>query len=203
VVGGEQAIRKNTLVEAEGEFLFRSLLYNAHFRTQFINRFADQLNTYYEPDRVIDVIEQMQSSLAPKIQDHMTKWNILNASTREWEDNLQILSQFAEERPNYIRQQLIERFDLDGLYSITINQDTEKGYTRVNSIDILTTTPGIIKDTEWTGVYFRGIPIKVTAVPQPGYRFVRWIGTDYMNTSIEVLTENDILLEAVYEPVSH
>ena len=41
----------------------------------------------------------------------------------------------------------------------------------------------------WEGIYFDGVPIKLTAIPQPGYSFVKWMPspfiTDTLNTSFQ------------------
>jgi len=32
----------------------------------------------------------------------------------------------------------------------------------------------LLRDLPWQGVYFQGIPVQITAVPAPGYRFAGW-----------------------------
>jgi hypothetical protein len=199
LIGGEQAYKDNTLREAEGEFLFRSLLENQSFRTQFINRFADQLNTFYSSQRVLGILQNMQSELEPEMQDHLDKWNILNSSLAEWKESLGVLYTFAAERPTYVRQHIADRFDINGTHQLTVTNDFEKGYVRINTIDILPTTPGIDDSLEWTGIYFDGIPISITAIPRQGYVFTGWEGINADDERVILSLESDLVITAKFE----
>jgi hypothetical protein len=53
---------------------------------------------------------------------------------------------------------------------------------------------------KWTGTYFKSIPISLTAVPKPGFRFVGWSGTDLSFPHIELELEEDIILTAIFVP---
>lgn len=47
---------------------------------------------------------------------------------------------------------------------------------RINTIGLEGSTPGVPEQPyPWTGSYFRGVPLTVSARPAPGYRFVHWL----------------------------
>jgi hypothetical protein len=47
------------------------------------------------------------------------------------------------------------------------------------------------------------VPLRVSAVPQPGYRFVRWQGASAStNTEITIIRNSSGILTALFEPIS-
>ena len=51
----------------------------------------------------------------------------------------------------------------------------------------------------WTGRYFTGISLCITAVPLDGYKFVRWEGDVNENSqTIEVVPKEDMVIKAVF-----
>ncbi|NLD50940.1 MAG: dockerin, partial [Clostridiaceae bacterium] len=72
-------------------------------------------------------------------------------------------------------------------------------------IDIKASTPGVSNPSEWTGIYFKGIPVKLKAVPMEGFEFCYWEGVpDDMltNETIEFVLEEDMNINAVFKPTS-
>ena len=59
-------------------------------------------------------------------------------------------------------------------------------------------------ETKWQGEYYTDFPVVLTAVPNQGYRFVRWEnGISSKEESILVnFDEKGIALKAVFEEVS-
>ena len=165
-------------------FLFRTLLQNDEFRNQFINAFADQLNTSFVPERVLGVINEFESILSPEMQEHTDRWQYIKMNT--WSQNVQVLKDYAKNRPTYMIQFIKNKFSSNGVTgtaNITLNTDPSKGYIRINTVDIKASTPGVKDPSRWTGLYFTGIPVTVTAVAADGYVFDHWEGiTGYSDT---------------------
>jgi hypothetical protein len=203
---GKSSIEHNNLLNAirpklSGNFL-SYLLNNPEFRISFINRFADQLNTAFIPHRVNDQITQMQSALEPEIEEAIRRWRGRNGSVNRWENSVDFLRYFAEARPDYVRQHIIDYFDLGGTAKVSLSTDEGMGYIVINSISITIDTPGVDDSTSWTGIYFQDVPIEITAIPQQGYRFLRWEGAPGINSvteTISITLEDDISLRAVFE----
>jgi hypothetical protein len=74
---------------------------------------------------------------------------------------------------------------VDGTRVITVNvSNTAHGFVRVNTIDILPSTPGLAANPyPWSGTYFKNVSIALTAVSKPGFKFLQW----------ENITTNEVL----------
>jgi hypothetical protein len=200
VVGGKSAAQENTLTKAEGEFLFRNLLEYEEFRNEFINRFADHLNTSFLPSRVISVIDEMENEIAPDLPEHLQRWAILEGSVDAWKSNVQVIRDFVKVRPAYVRDRIIKRFGLAGIARLSIRHDNNRGVVRVNSIELTATTPGIENADSWTGVYFKGIPVTLEAKPRDGFEFAGWEGIDESSDTVTLYLEGDLTVRAIFLP---
>ena len=198
---GKYGLDDDTLERSLGVFLFRNLFSNIEFRNKFINRFADHLNTSLTTSRVINVINQMKATIDPDLPEHFLRWNIMDYSMDVWDQNVEIMRDFARKRPDIARAFIIENFGLDGTFKITLSADVNEGYIRINSTDIKESAPGIVDQNEWVGIYFQGVPITVTAVPKPGYAFAGWEGYDGTSPAIDLAVSKNITLRALFSPV--
>ncbi len=73
-------------------------------------------------------------------------------------------------RPDYCRQHMQSKFQLGDQFNVGINvSDAGAGKVKLNTIYPYA--------YPFTGIYFENIPITMTAVPKPGFRFVRWEGS--------------------------
>jgi len=181
--------------------LLRSLINNPEFKNQFLNRFADHLNTSFKTERVIQEINYFEDLLEPEMQEQINRWHSSGGSTTKWLENVEELRLFAKERPSIVIQDLIEFFDLSGSFTLTLTSDPEKGFLKVNSIEILASTPGIDNPEFFQGIYFQGIPIEVTAVPMEGYEFSHWQGAGFDGVeekTIVVNSKTDIQLTPIF-----
>ncbi len=176
--------------------LLPELIKNPEFRIQFINRFADHLNTTFESQRVINIIDKMQADIAPEMPEHIRRWRTMNDSMGVWQENVDRMRTFARERPEYMRQYIVETFELSGTATITLEADSAKGYIRINSLDIIAGTPGVKDVEKWSGIYFKGVPISISAIAKPGFKFESWDGVDQNKSEIQLILNNDQSLTA-------
>jgi Leucine-rich repeat (LRR) protein len=180
--------------------LFRSLLDNPEFRNDFVSRFADHINTSFEPQRVVNEIDQMQSVIAPEIEEHIRRWRGSEATLEEWQNSVEVMRGFAAYRPENVQQHLINYFELGGTVEVQLQTDSQMGYIRINTIDLFEGTPGVFDPASWTGTYFAGIPVEITAVPYPGYQFMQWETPDGTNPSeqLSLDLDQDFTLTAIF-----
>lgn len=198
----------DTLREAIDAYLtdkhFKGLLENQEFRNKFVNRYADLINTCFEPERVNQVINEMKSGIESIIEEHIERWNYI----KDWNGKVKVLNDFANERPNYARQHIVDNFNsygVTGTSEITLNTDTTKGFIRINTIDIKKTTPGVSDPDTWTGIYFKGVPIVIEAIAEDGYQFDYWEGVEEDNKNKSVLEfspDDNMNITAVFKPIS-
>jgi len=167
------------------------LLQNEQFKTNYINRIADFLNSTFLPGNVISIIDSLNSLISPDIPNEVDRWDM---QVEHWINNVDTLRLFAENRPAIVRQQLLEYFSLSGSNKIIIDA-TEGGTIMVNSL-----SPN---QYPWEGVYFQNIPIRIKAIPNEGYQFVNWQGVsgEMSNSdSISIILTGDSTLTAVFGP---
>lgn len=182
--------------------ILKKLLENSEFKTQFVTRFTDLLNTTFEPTRVNQMIDEAKNLIASTIEEHDRRWGI----SREWDNEINIMKEFAVQRPDYMRryiQKNIGSLGITGTSEITLNTDIKKGYIRINTIDINTSTPGVTNPEKWTGVYFTGVPVTIKAVADKGYVFDRWegVGEEEKNKdTITFIPTEDMNITAVFKP---
>jgi hypothetical protein len=101
--------------------------------------------------------------LAPDVAFEALRW----PNPTDWESNVQTLRDFALRRPEFVRQHMVESFHLGGVARLAFAAPGDgSGTVAVNGAPL--------GDLPWEGVYFQGVPVEVTAVPSPGYRFAGW-----------------------------
>ena len=151
--------------------LLRKLLENPTFAERFFSRTADLLNTTLASTSVIAHIDALAAELEPDITYETVRWS----SSVDWRSNIEDLRDFARRRPDFVRQHMVERFNLKGTAQLILAPPTSgSGTVAVNDI--------LIQSLPWQGVYFQGTPVQVTAAPTPGYRFAGWDPPDLPQT---------------------
>jgi hypothetical protein len=189
-------------LERDYTLILNTLMKNPDYQIVFINRYADLLNTTFLPERVLSEIDSMASALEGDIEKHILRWSSMNNSIDQWHANIDVMREFANKRPDIVRNHILETFGLDGTSVINLRSNPEQGYVRINSIDVVKGIPGIEEPSSWSGIYFNEIPISLAAIPQPGYEFSHWEGVDpgiAQDETISILLEDDLKITAVFE----
>ncbi len=197
---GNRAPSQNTLAHATlatgarawSTELFRNLLANQGFRDNMVNRLADLMNTVFYPDTVLNMINNMQTLYEEIIDEHIARWTHISSKSA-WYNEIGKMRSFATQRPGFVRQHVQQYFNLTGHYNLTVNIGNGAGSIKINSIEI-------DNPSNWTGVYFNGVPVKVEAIPAKGYRFSKWSGTSDSSSKSVTLTRSDAtFIEAHFE----
>jgi hypothetical protein len=183
--------------------IFRKLLNNEEFKTRFIQKFSVYLNTLFHPDSVISRINYLQNIISPEMSRHISRWRNEDTygfpiqSYSEWSDNVNVMKNFALNRPRYQKQHIEDYFGLTGSFVLDLNvNNPAMGRIKVNGFDPI--------DPDNAGEYFKGIPLELEAIPQVGYRFVNWQGVDnqFNNPLTLINFDNTLSITAVFEPVT-
>jgi len=163
--------------DGDATILIRGLLENPSFRDRFLARTADLLNTYLAPYNVIAQIDDLAAELAPDMDQEAARW----PSIVPWENSVQDLRNFAQARPAHMREHTLDAFDLEGVRPLAIEAPASgEGRVAVNG--------HVLPFLPWQGYYFMGMPVKITAVPAPGYRFAGWQGDSVSEAPILSVT---------------
>ncbi len=145
--------------------IFQKLLQNTQFKNYFINRYADLINTTWLPTNVSNVVSGLQDSMRYDMHFQYDKWG--GGDTNTWKTNVNAILTFSSARPAYARNQIQSDLGMTGQVTLTL-QASPDGAGR---IQISTITPSTLP---WSGVYFNGNPVTITAIPNSGYTFNHW-----------------------------
>jgi len=172
-------------------FLLRSLLTNDEFEVDFINRYADMLNTSFRIPNMTSQIDQKKNIIINEMPNHLSRWG---GTMWDWLNNINLMRTFANNRKFYAQSHVVSYFNLPEYSQVTLDvQPPASGRIRISTI-----SP---EDYPWTGEYFNGVPVPLVAVPDTGFRFVGWQG-DFTGDSTALTVEFTYSSEitAVFEP---
>jgi len=185
--------------------MFRKLLANKEFRDDFIQRLAGYLNTAFQPERVMRIIESCREEIEPEMPGHIEKWKgqlschgfpdltRFPSTMKKWESNVEVMRTFARERPGYLRRYIIKNFSLNGTITLSLQTVNPEG-GRVSAAGVY--VPG----ADFKGVYFKDIPLRLKAAANRGYNFKGWEGISAGTLpEVSIIPENDIEIRAVFE----
>jgi hypothetical protein len=177
-------------------FLLRRLVTSPDFRRDFINRFADLMNSTLLPAHTIERINQMSAILQPEIAEHTRRWRTPSSLT-DWQSHVSLLRSYATNRPQYVRQHLTNQFKLAGTAKISLTVSS----AAAGSIKVSTLAIGPPDSMPWSGIYFKGNPFRISATATNGFRFLRWEGDlTSTNREMELSLTGDVSLRAVFVP---
>ena len=179
----------NPIAVCHSSDIFNAVIKNPEFRRYFINRYADLINTIYQTSNVESVMKSFRDSMAHDMVAHFEKWG---NDVSIWNDVIEDMMEFVEERIPIVRNQIKNQFSLNGEVTLTFNT-FPSGSGR---IEISTVVPSTYP---WTGVYFNGNPVTITAIPNPGYTFLHWnsaniILNDTNKRTTYNFTTNDVVV---------
>lgn len=176
---GNQAINKQPIYVA--------LKKNSKFAEQFVLTFMDMVNTNFQYENVVAVLDAYGSD----IQNYLAG----NGGTK----NRNYYEEFFKERASYIVPFMADEFSLSGtLETLTLRQNDSSAGTL-----LLNTIQPDMTDGQWSGQYYTDFPVTVTAVPADGYRFAGWEGavdSDAPNVQVK-LKRGGAQLYAIFEKI--
>lgn len=92
--------------------LLRNFLKNESFENLFIERFAELLNTLFQPDTIISKIQKFTDLFEPEIDNFISRYGY-PASKSEWLSTIDLnLTNFAKKRPCTMQDHIMDFFDL-------------------------------------------------------------------------------------------
>ncbi len=137
---------------------------NEEFRVLLANQASDFLNTSLAVDNALAVLDSMHARIEPVIPEQYARW--CGSSPDHWYSLVDYAREFVQERPEILKGQIIDHLGLSGSADLTLLADPpEAGSFHLTVADV---------DPPFTGFFFTGIPISLTAVPTDGWEFTGW-----------------------------
>ncbi len=171
-------------------YLARKLLENEGYRRYFVNVYADYLNSVFRPECTLPILHQLADAIADEIPRHMRRWGY---NPGIWTAEIATIEEFLRQRPAYARMHLMQQFGLADTIRLALDVSPPgAGTIRMNSVAI---------DSAWTGIYFAGVPVQLTAEPAPGMRFRGWSDNALpADAVVEIAPAGDYALTAAFAP---
>ena len=141
------------------------LLENPGFHQYYISRYADLLNTAFKCDNMQFLLDSLIALIQPEMPGQIAHWG---GTMAEWQQNVQNLKNFIDDRCAVINNGLIDCYTLTGPFSINFQVDPPNtGKIKVNSIWVPT--------YPWSATYFGNIQsILIAKATAPNYAFDYW-----------------------------
>jgi hypothetical protein len=178
--------------------LLNNLLENDEFTQYYITRYMDLMNTAFQEEEMIGVLEGIENSLIPEMPQHFSRWG---GNMDQWQGNVQKIKDFIGDRNEYLPEGLNTCYNLTGPYDVTLEIEPEfAGQIKFNSITIEN------DEYPWTGQYHGGVDMLIKAVQSnPNYVFDHWeidnhTVPDNSLTDISLLLTQSDNIKAVFAP---
>jgi len=193
----EGLVSHNNIENAAGETekrpnssqkLLNNLLKNEIYRNRFVSNFSIYLNTIFNEELVLEKIDYFRDLYSYDILMHSQRWQAFNVA--RWHENIEVMREFARNRPYYQRQHLIEYFDLEGL--INIEFIDKNNNIKINEFEF---------DGSYDGQYFKNIPLEIAVAYHHNFsHFEDQKGNILSEESEFIFTpESDTQIIVVYE----
>ena len=143
--------------------LFRGLMDSDEFRAQYVNTYADALNTRFVEDEVFAWFDAYLEAIEEEIGIHQDRWG-WSMSTHYYE--IGVVTTFIEDRRWWVRHHLETNLGIGPQYTLSLDVDPPgAGHVALESI---------VVDEAFEGVYFGGVAVPLEAVAAKGWRFEGW-----------------------------
>ncbi|MBN8705897.1 MAG: CotH kinase family protein [Bacteroidetes bacterium] len=174
-------------------YLFRKLLENEEFKGMFINTSMDLMNTVFKTGNTLSVLNRISTGISAEIPAHRLRWQ--SDMQGSWSDQVNSVRNFLTNRNQKMILHLYQLIKKGGTSLVTLSTDSAMGSIRLNSI--------LVTKEKWAGTYFSEIPITISAIPNPGFKFVGWKGSSTeLNPVLNVLPGSSFSVTAEFEPVT-
>jgi len=145
--------------------ILNKLLENEEFTQYYVSRYQDLINTAFVKDDMIELLESIENQMANDMTLQINRWG---GSYGQWQQNVQKVKDFINDRDAVLPAGLNECYNLTGPFDIMLNvEPTGSGGIQFNSLEI--------QEFPWSGVYHGGMEMKIKAIESNlGYSFDHW-----------------------------
>ncbi|MDQ3190528.1 MAG: CotH kinase family protein [Bacteroidota bacterium] len=144
--------------------IFRNLLKNTQFKNYFVNRYADLMNTAFQHDNLKTIAYKFRDEIDSAIPRHKERWGGIYD---KWKVDVDKMIDWNFVRIEVARKNLNNEFNLKEQVNVTLQTSpSDAGRIIINTI--------VPDGLPWSGVYFNGVPVTITAIANPGFTFDYW-----------------------------
>ena len=188
---------------AVSSLIFRRLLQNEGFKQEFVQRTCTYLNLVFNPERVNYFVDSLINLMGSEIDREIERWSkdypdfgepgaACGGSKEEWESHISDYKDFFAQRPNYMMQHMKGKFNNYNTYLLRFNYNAQtKGTLYVNSNDFEI-------PFDYMAEYFGNYELKIKAVADLGYVFVKWLETGDTSATTSYIANTASVLTPVF-----
>lgn len=164
----------NPAAYSNSAVVFGRMIENPRFRNYFINRYADLMNTEFLPNELDRVRASIEDLMRPDMPEHFNKWG---SDTTFWQGYISTMENYYHRRPDLVRDSMVATFNelISKVYLRLEIQPAGAGRIQISTI--------IPPSFPWSGYYFHGNSVRVTAIPNPGYTFDHFSSSAFPNNT--------------------
>ncbi len=144
--------------------IVNALMDNANFESDYINRFADLINTTFSCDNLLSVLDSFRVVIDPEMERHTDQWG---GSYSDWSDNYDDLREFIEERCAFLVEGVEDCFDVEA-YGLVVQVEPVGS---PNDVKVNTIIPDAYP---FPATYFSGTNLGFKAITDAAYIFDHW-----------------------------
>jgi len=185
--------------------LLTNLIKNEEFKRKFVTTFMDLANENFKYENAYKKLSSMASLYRPLMQEQYQRFGPDWVKT--WygptevdffDQEVEYVRLFLQNRGAFVPSMMTKHLNLSGK---TAKVELKKNDINGGDVLINTIKPTFNSD-KWVGNYFIDYPVKVTATPKSGYKFIGWQGaSESTDPTIEIEFSKDISLTAVFEKI--
>ncbi|NNE35576.1 MAG: hypothetical protein HKN13_10075 [Rhodothermales bacterium] len=149
----------------KGTLFARKLLENDTFRARFVRRYSDLLNSTFSVAQMDHRLDSLLVLYSSEVERDLSRWN---KPPGYFDEKLRLVRDFIEQRPDYAWEHLQDRFDLDDRVSLSVRTTpVGAGSVELNSL--------ALPEGRFDGDYFPETTLELSARPNEGFEFDRWV----------------------------
>lgn len=199
----------------DDQFPLRNIFYNTTFKENFLNRYANLLNTVLSSKQAIAELDRMEAVIEPEMPNQIARWKDYTSpygisqfqSMEDWHYQVDLVRTYLKYRQEGAQNQVFEELytDDDGNFT-TSRTEMIKLYLDVSDpaggdIQVHTTTyQG--ENAPYENKYFPDQSINIKALPNAGWRFSHWEGdvpaAKKQQSQLRINLSQDQSLKAVF-----
>ncbi len=184
--------------DAKSTVFIRNLLENQEFKDEYIQRTCSFIELVFGAERVHEFIDAAAADIDAEIGEHVEHWAFDNPyllDYEDWTNKRDKYKKFFVDRPTFFYDLMVLNFDLGETYELTFD------YTEETKGDVFVNWNQMEVPFNYTGTYFTGIPMRITAVADEGYTFAYWLENGDTNPEIDFIANSDETLTPIFEPI--
>ncbi len=160
-------------LQANRVFNINGILDNPQGRSDFISAMEEILNFELVPEKAIAEVNAYANLIQTEVPRESARWasNMATSAAAfnaQWPVAVNNIRTFLNNRPAFVRNLMISKFSIPGTRIVTFTaQGSGNGQMQIYGRNV---------QLPWSGVFFDGSQLQLSALPNTGSSFLQWTG---------------------------